>query len=482
MLDFLKFGDKDLTPLQKKWKDADQLQVFEFWDNLTAQEEKTLVEHCEEIDVEHMNEIYKRTQEKVTEPEIAPFAEVTKTKNNDANTSKWSATGLRLIGEKKVGVILLAGGQGTRLGSSNPKGMYDIGLPSHKSLFQIQAERLMRLNDMSGAAIPWYIMTSVATYAPTKAFFEENDYFGHNPEDVFFFNQGFLPCLTPEGEIMLQNRHRIARAPDGNGGLYPALAKSGALDDMKKRGLQYLHVYCVDNALVKVCDPVHIGFTADNGHDATAKVMAKAYADEPVGVFVKKDGKAEVVEYSELDPKTAASTDPKTKEFTFNTGNICIHCFHIDFLIKICEGEYKSMKYHIANKKIPFANKRGDTAKPGANNGIKLELFIFDVFKFAKSVGLLEIVREDEFAPVKNAPGTKVDSPDSARELINLQSRRWLKASGAVVSGDGLVEVSPLVSYAGNDGLKMVKGKKFAAPLEVDQARLSEPSCGCVIS
>ena len=380
------------------------------------------------------------------------------------DAERWRRRGLECVKRGKLAVVLLAGGQGTRLGSANPKGMYDIGLPSKKTLFELQGERLAKLGALAGARAPtWYVMTSPFTHDATVAFFKSRDYFGLNARDVVFFKQGTLPCFTEDGEIILKSFGEVSEAPDGNGGIYAAMAREGVIADMRKRKIEHVYAYCVDNALVQVGDPTFVGCCVERECEAGAKVIAKAYPTEPVGVFACRKNEAtgakeyHVVEYSEIPESLATAKDKKTGELKFNAANIALHYFSFDFLSRCCLDI--ALPHHVARKKIPYLDvNTGKTIEPSSPNGIKLEAFIFDTYKYAKSVCVVRGDRALDFAPVKNAEGAGKDSPDTAREAILSLHARWILQAGGVIVDENDVpvptdrarcEVSPAVSYAG---------------------------------
>lgn len=372
----------------------------------------------------------------------------------------WHHHGLELVANNQVAVVLMAGGQGTRLGSSAPKGCYNIGLPSKKSLFQLQAERIVRLQHVAankhgkeGVVVPWYVMTSGPTRAPTQKFFEEHNYFGLQKDNVFIFEQGVLPCLSNEGKILLDSKSKVAVAPDGNGGLYNAMLLGGVITDMRKRGIEHVHAYCVDNCLVKMADPLFMGFAASKKVDIATKVVRKRNAKESVGLIMQKNGKPNVVEYSEIDNEMAEAKDPKdSKLLEFRAANIVNHYYSFAFLESIPMWAHK-LPHHIARKKIPYIDLESDKiVKPEKPNGVKLEQFVFDCFPFLEmsKFACLEVKREDEFSPLKNASGTGEDDPETSRDDIMNQGRRWLETAGVTVTSETTtsgVEVSPLISY-----------------------------------
>ncbi|XP_057252347.1 UDP-N-acetylglucosamine diphosphorylase 1 isoform X2 [Beta vulgaris subsp. vulgaris] len=389
---------------------------------------------------------------------------------------RWWKMGMKAIHDGKLAVLLLSGGQGTRLGSSDPKGCFNIGLPSGKSLFQLQAERIMCVQRLAtqfmseGSAtvtpIHWYIMTSPFTDEATRKFFESRKFFGLEADQVTFFQQGTIPCVSKDGRIIMETPYKVAKAPDGNGGVYTALKSSRLLEDMAARGIKYVDCYGVDNALVRVADPTFLGYFIDKSVAAAAKVVKKAYPQEKVGVFVQrgKGGPLDVVEYSELDSSLASAVNQATGRLRFCWSNVCLHMFTLDFLNSVANGLENDSIYHLAEKKIPSAN--------GYTMGLKLEQFIFDAFAYSPSTALFEVLREEEFAPVKNANGANFDTPDSARLLVLRLHARWVIAAGGFLThsvplySTG-VEVSPLCSYMGENLEAICRGRTFHAPCEI---------------
>eukprot|EP01017_Pseudomicrothorax_dubius_P011576 TRINITY_DN1435_c0_g2_i4.p1 TRINITY_DN1435_c0_g2~~TRINITY_DN1435_c0_g2_i4.p1 ORF type:complete len:413 (+),score=118.61 TRINITY_DN1435_c0_g2_i4:222-1460(+) len=392
-------------------------------------------------------------------------------------------TGLQLIGEGRVAVLLLSGGQGSRLGFEHAKGMYNIGLPSQKTLFQIFSERLGRLNALAAknggsGRVTFYIMTSDGNDREVRVFFETNGYFGLPAEDVVFFTQDSLPAIDYDGKIFLSDRGQAFLAPNGNGGVYTSLENSGTLAHMEKRGIRYVHVVGVDNVLARLADPLFIGFAASRGFEITSKFVAKAHAKENVGVHVLKNGKPHIIEYSEITEQQAEEVD-ENGDLRLGAANIVNVVFTVDFLRRIVTTAREELlsQFHVARKKIRYYDdKVGTTLFSNINNGYKFELFMFDVYGLASSMGLLETRREEEFAPVKNAPGSKEDSPDTARILISRLHQKWLRDAGVVFAEDAdgvnshLCEVSPLVSYDGeglNEVAQRFTGQKVQLPFAI---------------
>lgn len=460
---------EELKELKEKYEKAGQEQVFSFWDSLASNEKASLYKQLAAIDPEHVNTITDRAlnppkqESEDTAPELDQLPDSATSSVIDSKADdlkRWYEAGLQFIAQNQVAVVLMAGGQGTRLGSSAPKGCFDIGLPSEKSLFQLQAERIWKIQKLAEkehskdeVVVPWYIMTSGPTRKPTEDFFEKHAYFGLKKENVIFFEQGTLPCISNDGKILLESKHKVAVAPDGNGGLYPALIGSGVVADMEKRGIQHIHAYCVDNCLVRVADPTFIGFSASKDVDIATKVVRKRDAKESVGLIIQKNGKPDVVEYSEIDAATAEAKDPKDSSLLkLRAANIVNHYYSYRFLESIPEWGHR-LPHHIARKKIPYVDtEKGETVKPEKPNGIKLEQFVFDCFPFLSmdKFACMEVRREDEFSPLKNARGTGEDDPDTSKRDIFRQGTRWVQAAGGIVTSeeeDVGVEVSPKISY-----------------------------------
>jgi UDP-N-acetylglucosamine/UDP-N-acetylgalactosamine diphosphorylase len=279
---------------------------------------------------------------------------------------------------------------------------------------------------------------------------------------------GTLPCLTNDGKVILETPSRIAVAPDGNGGLYAATRSPispkdknhNVLTDLEERKVLYVHAYCVDNCLVKVADPVFLGYCIQKQADCATKVVTKSQPSESVGVVAVRGKKFSVVEYSEISKEQAERRDPETGELSFRAGNIVNHFYTTQYLNTV-ESFEDQLAYHIARKKIPYVDtESGETIKPSKPNGMKLEMFVFDVFPFTERFSVLEVERQEEFSPLKNAPGTGADDPETSCRDLLAQHKRFLEKAGASVAEDVKIEISPLVSYAG-EGLESLKGKRF---------------------
>jgi len=461
---------------RRRYEEAGQGQVFQFIEKLSDAEKEALIESLACIKVENLSALLESARNAPTPDAstIQPFRGAVARSSDDASmVNTWRDEGMKSISGGKVAALVLAGGQGTRLGFSGPKGMFDIGLPSHRTLFQLMAERIRKLSLLAtggtdSTVIPFYIMTSPLNHDGTESFFRDNNYFGLGSGNVFLFRQGMLPCLTAEGKIIMEAAGKIAMAPDGNGGIYPSLQSSGALVDMSSRGVEYLHVYSIDNALVKPADPVFIGYCISVKADCGNKVVWKAHAHEKVGVVASRGEKPCIVEYSEITEEMAEKRDDKDR-LVYGAANICNHFYTLDFIQNTILPNMGDL-YHLAHKKIPFFDAdKSATVTPESNNGIKLETFIFDVFPFSERMAVLDVDRAEEFAPVKNKSGSPFDSPDTAREMMSKLAQKWIVKAGGTLTGDtsSTCEIAPLTSYAGEGLEAIAKGEVIKCPFSL---------------
>lgn len=356
-----------------------------------------------------------------------------------------------LIRRGKVGAFVVAGGQGSRLGYEGPKGCFPAGAVTGRPLFQVFADNLLGAKDRYGVDVPWYIMTSPLNHKATVEFFEANRFFGLRREDVMFLPQGVMPSLDiASGNVLLASKGEVATNPDGHGGCVRALEKSGALDDMRARGLEHLSYFQVDNPIVRVLDPVFIGLHAgahDSSGEMSSKMVVKASPDEKVGVFCAAGGRTRVLEYSDLPAALQQARNPDGS-LRFAAGSIAIHVLSVEFIGRLARDPRFALPYHRAEKKVPCINPAtGAPVTPTANNAVKLERFVFDALELCRASVVVETDRTEEFAPIKNAAGA--DSPDSCRRVQTARAARWLEARGVAVprasdgSPDCVLEISP---------------------------------------
>lgn len=469
----------DYDQLLAKLAPHKQDHLLKFWNEISDTEKLILRGDIEELNLDEVNAYFTRATETLQadaeklddrlKPIPAENYESIVTISSD-KLSEYEEKGLVAVSQGEVGVLLMAGGQGTRLGFAFPKGMFSIGLPSRKSLFQIQAERILKLQRLAAqktgnrGCITWYVMTSEHTIKPTKDFFEKYDYFGLRPDNVKFFNQGSLPCYQFDGKVILDQKFKIARAPDGNGGIYRALRDRGILSDMESRGIKHLHAHSVDNILIKVADPALIGYCIAKNAECAAKVVEKSAPEEAVGVVCQVDGAYQVVEYSEITQATSELRNADGK-LTFNAGNICNHYFSTEFLRRIADQHESELKLHVAKKKIPFVDESGVRFSPEKPNGIKIEKFVFDVFQFATKFVTLEVARDVEFSALKNPDTAGKDCPKTAKEDIFRLHKRYVVNAGGKVGDNVDIEISPLLSYAGEGLNEIVNGKDYKSSI-----------------
>lgn len=379
-------------------------------------------------------------------------------------------TGEDLIRRGKVAAFVVAGGQGSRLGFEGPKGCFAAGAVTGKSLFAFFADNLLGMKDRYGVEVPWYVMTSPLNHAATIAFFEANRFFGLRRESVMFFPQGVMPSLDIKtGKILLAGKGEVATNPDGHGGSLKALVVSGAIADMKKRGVEHISYFQVDNPCVRAVDPVFLGLHAgakDSSAEMSSKMVPKVAPEEKVGVFCKSRGKVEVIEYSDL-PMDLQRERLRDGSLRFIAGSIAIHAIGVAFVERLVNDPKFQLPYHRAEKKIPCVDPAtGAAVTPTANNGVKLERFVFDALAMARGSIVYETDRVEEFAPIKNATGA--DSVESSKELQTLRAARWLERAGVAIpkksdgTPDCVIELSPRTATC----FEHLKGAKLPKAIE----------------
>jgi UDP-N-acetylglucosamine/UDP-N-acetylgalactosamine diphosphorylase len=440
------------TPLREKLKSIHQQNVLRFVDQLGLDSQKKLEAQLRALDLDHIAELAEtQVREKAPLP-LPKSIEPVKAYPREANAEhralyqQAEQRGQELLRQGKIGAFLVAGGQGTRLGYDGPKGEYPVTPVKRKPLFQVFAEQLRAFGRDAGKSIPWYIMTSTVNDGPTREFFKQNNYFGYDAKDIFFFEQGMMPAFSMNGEMLLGAKDSLALSPDGHGGSLSALNRSGALEDMRQRGVEHLSYFQVDNPIVHTIDPLFLGLHDLTGSEMSSKTIPKATALEKVGNFVIGDGKLQVIEYSDLPENLALQTNPDGT-LRFNAGSIAIHALRRTFIERLNQSGRLELPWHRAEKKVPYIDESGNEVKPDKPNAVKLEQFVFDAIPRAKNPIVSTTDRAEEFSPVKNAEG--VDSPATSKRDQIRRAARWLEAAGVEVATkngepDAVIEISPL--------------------------------------
>lgn len=390
-----------------------QTHLLNFYSQLSNEKQNQLLDTILTTDFNQLKGIYENAKSTVDfkDAKLEPIAYVTKADLSNEELEKYTSLGEKAIKEGKLAVVTMAGGQGTRLGHNGPKGTYDLGLESHKSIFEILCDTIKEASEKYGVIIPWYLMTSDANNEDTIKFFEQNNYFGYPKTAVKFFIQGKLPMVDINGKILIDEDGMMKQAADGHGGIFEAMRKNGILYDMKEKGIEWIYIGGVDNVLNKMVDPVLTGLMISQETVMGGKSLVKANPYEKVGVFCKKDNRPNVIEYTEISKELAEATD-ENGELLYGESHILCNEFHISVLEKISQNK---LPYHAAFKKASYLDENGKVVEPTEPNAYKFEAFIFDAFSTADDMSILRVKREEEFAPVKNAEG--VDSPETARAL-----------------------------------------------------------------
>lgn len=391
-----------------------QEHIVNLLEKLGGTQKEELIEQLNKIDFHQIMELYDNTKKKIEikENKIEEINYLDKEKLTQEQRAEFDMLGEKVLREEQYAVVTMAGGQGTRLGHTGPKGTFKLDVYGKgKYLFEILAENLKEANKKYDVIIPWYIMTSRENNKDTIDFLEKNNYFGYNKNYVIIFIQSELPLVNTEGKLLIGRDYKVKEASDGNGGTYSSLRASGCLADMKERGIKWIFIGSVDNALLKMVDVTFLGMAIKQGVQIASKTVVKANPNERVGVFCKMNGHPKVIEYTELPEKMAEQVDING-ELKYGESHIMCNLYTIDAIEKVSK---EPLMYHCAFKKNSYLDENGKEIVPEEPNSYKFETFIFDAFEFFDDIALLRGKREEDFAPVKNKEG--VDSPKTAKEL-----------------------------------------------------------------
>jgi UDP-N-acetylglucosamine/UDP-N-acetylgalactosamine diphosphorylase len=454
--------------LLKRLQQHGQEHVLAAWPGLTENERRSLLEQLQALDLDLLGRLFAERNHKFPVPaseRIAPVPVV----RLDADVEEARQRGEQALRRGEVAALMVAGGQGSRLGFDQPKGMYPIAPVTGKSLFHVHAEKVLALQRRYRRSIPFLILTSPATHEATESFFGRHGYFGLPREDVYLFPQGTMPAVDLEtGKLLFEERGKLFASPNGHGGTLTALAGSGLLDRLRQRGIRQLFYFQVDNLLVKVADAVFLGHHLTGGTEVSLKIVAKEGPADRLGNVVLVDGRCTIIEYSDLPEELGRQTDERG-QLRIWAGSPAIHIFALDFLERVTRGGVQ-IPFHIARKKVPCVNDQGVHVVPDHENALKFEMFIFDVLPLAERFVVVETSRREEFVPLKNASGP--DSPETVRQALSNLAADWLEHAGIVVprrdnADTGYpLEISPLFALDAQElAGKVDRSLKVEGPL-----------------
>ena len=390
-----------------------QTHLLKYYDELSPESQAKLLTAIENLNWDFEDALANPTDLTGAGRDIRPISGL-RHSEIEKRKAEFEAVGIAAIKAGKVAACLLAGGMGTRLGVDGPKGAYNIGITKPLYIFEQQMRNLQEVNEKCGVTVPLYIMTSDKNHEQTTSFWKEHGYFGYDEKDVKFFKQDMAPAVDFDGKIMLETKDTPALSPNGNGGWFGSLQRAGLCEDLHARGVEWLNIYAVDNVLQRIADPVFVGATILSGVNCGAKALFKTNPSEKVGVLCMDGDKPDIIEYYELTDEMANMRD-ENGDLVYSYGVIMNYLFRLSTLEEIAD---KKIPVHIVEKKIECLCEDGVTRKPEKENGRKFEALAVDLIKLMGSVLPYEVIREREFAPIKNKTG--VDSVESARELLKL--------------------------------------------------------------
>jgi UDP-N-acetylglucosamine/UDP-N-acetylgalactosamine diphosphorylase len=428
------------SDLRQRLQDYGQAHVLARWDRLTDDERRALLGQLQALDLYQLRRLYEKRDHAVSLPtpeRIAPVPVI----GIDTDPREPKRFGQEALRRGEVAVLLVAGGQGTRLGFDHPKGMFPIGPVSNKPLVQIHAEKVLATSRRYGKPVPFLVMTSPATDAETRSYFAEHGNFDLPASEVHFFCQGTMPALDlATGKLLMEAPGRLFTSPNGHGGTLTALSDSGLLDQVRDRGIRHIFYFQVDNPLVKVADPTFLGHHLKANAEMSSKIVPKESPTDKVGNMVLIDGRCSIIEYSDL-PKELAEQRDASGKLRIWAGSPAIHYFAVEFLERVTRGHTR-MPFHVARKKVPHLDESGKHIEPTKENALKFEMFIFDVLPLADRWTVVETSAREEFVPLKNATGA--DSPPVVKKAISDLAADWLRRAGVAVPENLAVEISPL--------------------------------------
>jgi len=443
---------KTYEDIKKVLKKHRQGHLLAFWDQLNTAQRRNLLAQIQQLDLAKIDywvaDCIKKSAPAAISTDLVPASSYSSQPADPQQQHKYAKAvelGRELIRQSKVAAFVVAGGQGTRLGFDGPKGDFPISPVENKTLFQIFAESVAAASQKYHTVCPWYIMTSPLNHAETIEIFCSNDYYGLDDKNVFIFQQGTLPDFSSAGEILLADKDRLSCSPDGHGGSLKALYQSGAIEDMKRRGVEFVSYFQVDNPLINIFDPLFIGLHALDKAEMSSKALIKTGPYEKVGNFCLVDGKVTVIEYSDFLDELAQRQKPDGS-LIFELGSIAIHIINCAFVERLNVGGF-SLPLHTAVKNIPHIDKHGELVESAEPDGVKLESFVFDALPLASKSIILQTVRSEEFAPTKNATG--VDSVETTKRMMVARAADWLESAGLTIpkkpdgSIDCVLEIAP---------------------------------------
>jgi len=440
-------------------KKLGQQHILDHSVHLTPEKRNEFLGELKNLDLALVFRLHNKFSTEFSSPSLydigrAPIIPIPETPGKKARREEARTLGESLIRQNRVAVLIVAGGQGSRLGFEGPKGKLPISPIKKKSLFQLLAESLKASSSRYGASIPLLIMTNRENAEETQRFFAANQFFGLERDRVYFFDQGMLPTITPEGKLILKGEAQLLANPDGHGGSLKALYESGFLQHLMEKGYSELSYCQVDNPLVKILDPVFIGYHKMEGAEISTKVVRRRNLEEKVGIYGMLNGKPAIIEYSDFRPEDYCALD-KQGRIRHWAGNTAIHMISFPFIQRLNVHGF-ALPYHRVVKEVEGLGPEGQKLKM---SGWKFEAFVFDSIPLARKTCCMEVIREEEFAPVKNQEGS--DSPDTARAAMNDLHRGWLREATVEIDPEARVEISPLYALDREELLGKLKGEKL---------------------